>query len=360
MPKAKPTPKSRRRKNPFQHPSGPSAKKIARSSGLAASSDLKRKRDPFDASQPTSSRPRVEQPAEAYNLRGREVTKTTILPQGRSFRDTRRFLYPSSVGELPVEKRKTMGADVTDDLVDRGPKDPFTPSIARSVAPLTEGGKAALKKHQASRNHILADSRIRVILESIATGDKAKVVKADGQKRRVLERFFVALNGPERGRDLFNRYMTSMDLGGNVRAGIIHEVAAGRENLRFGHADINTAVSNEFDPVVVDGRLDPRSMEIRDALIYLGYNKLVKFEAVLNALAVTKDKFTHQDVTSSVLESRSINEMTGSRTVIDPFAGPANPARMTRSLSIDFSKPSDRHAAKETGREFHTTSRPAF
>ena len=271
MPKAKPTPKSRRRENPFEHPSDPSAKKIARSSGLAALSGLKRQRDPFDASQPTSSRRlRVEQPGvheseTAYNLRGRKVPKTNILSQVRLFRNNSRFLYPSSGGERPVKKRKTMGADVTDDLVARGPNDPFTPSIARSVAPLTEGGKAALKEHQASRNHILADSRIRVILESIATGDKAKVVKADGTKRRALERFFVALNGPERGRDLFNRYMTSMDRGREVRAGIIHEVAAGRENLRFGHADIKTAVSNEFDQVVDDGRRDPPSIDIRDA-----------------------------------------------------------------------------------------------
>jgi hypothetical protein len=365
MPKAKPTPTSRWRVNPFERPSGQSSKKIARSSGAAASSGLKRKRDPFEASKPTSSRPRVEQPAVldrpvAYNLRGRKVHQTTILQEGRSFRDTRRFFYPSSVGKRPVEKRKAMGADVTNDLVARGPKDPFTPSIARSVAPLTEGGKATLKEHKASRNHILADSRIRVILESIASGDKANDVQANCPKRRDLERFFVVLNGPKRGRDLFNRYMASMNHGLEVRAGIIHEAALGRENLRFGHADINTVVSNEFDPVVVDGRLDPRSMEIRDAVIALGANGLVDSRTVLDALEVTQDKFTHQDVTSSVLESRSINERTGSRTVIDPFAGPANPVRMKRARSIDFGQLLDRPAVMENAREFHYTSRPAF
>jgi hypothetical protein len=352
MPKSKSTPKSRWRVNPFERPSG-------------QSSGLKRKRDPFDASQPTSSRPRVEQPAVhdrsvAYNLRGRKVPQTTILQERRSFRDTRRFFYPSSVGELLVEKRKAMGPEVTNDLVARGPKDPFTPSIARLKVPLTKTGKEKLEKHKPTRNHILADSRIRVILESIATGDKAKVVQANGPKRMVLERFFVALNGSNRGRDLFNRYVASMDLGREVRAGILHEVAAGRENLRFGHADINKAVSNEFDPVVVDGRLDPRSMEIRDAMIDLVAKGLVDFMTVRNALAVTKDKFTHQDVTSTVLESRNINESTGSRTVIDPFAGQANPLRMTRSRSIDFGQASDRPAFKQNAREFHYTSRPAF
>lgn len=362
MPKIKSARKSLPRWSPYD-PADRPRKTSARSSVPAASSHLKRKRDPFDASAGASSRAKAEPPPAsekriAYSLRNREVPETTIQREGQSFRDKSRFLYPSGVGERPVDKRKTMGADVTTDLVARGPSDPFTPSIARSVAPLTEGGNAALREHQVSRNHILADSRIRVILESIAIGDKAHLVQAEGPERRALERFFVALSGPEAGGHQFDRYLASMNSSREVRAEILHEVAAGRENLRFGHAGINTAVSNEFDPVAVDGRLDPRSMEIRDALIDLGATGLVKSRTVLDALAVTKDKFTYQDVTSSVLESRSINERTGSRTVIDPFAGPADPARMTRSRSIDFGTPSDSLATvREPGREFHYTSR---
>jgi hypothetical protein len=37
-------------------------------------------------------------------------------------------------------------------------------TIARSALPLEKGGKTVLKAKKISRNHILADSRIRVIL----------------------------------------------------------------------------------------------------------------------------------------------------------------------------------------------------
>ncbi len=82
------------------------------------------------------------------------MPETTILKENRSFRDHANYIYPSSSGERSAEARKGMGDDVTRDLMDRGPSDPFTPSVARSVEPLKEGEKPALKKRGVSRTEI--------------------------------------------------------------------------------------------------------------------------------------------------------------------------------------------------------------
>lgn len=307
----------------------------------------------------------IETEAEAAErgkkLRSRLVPEVTILPERRTFRDPAKYIYPSSVGERPAETRKAMGEDVTRDLMDRGPKDPFTASISRSVEPLKKGEAPKLAEHGINRNHILADSRIRVVLEKIAAGGKKNSLQSAGPEREALQRFFEAISGKEKGKEQFLKFVDAVGKGDKeARMAVGHELAAGRENLRFGLADINKKVSNEFDPVVVDGHLDPRSMEIRDAVIGLGHKGLISVTTVLDALAVTKDRFTHHDVTSTVLETSSLNEKTGSHTAIDHFAGPANPFKISRSRSIDFGTPSEKPKVVQPSREFHHESRPGF
>ena len=251
-----------------------------------------------------------------------------------------------------------MGQDVTRDLVGRNAHDPFTSTVSRAAQSLTDRDTTALRANNASRNHVLADSRIRTILEGIATGEKANLLKENGRERNAVKRFFTALSGGDAGERLFAAYVESIGASRLDRMNILHDVAAGRENLRIGLSDINTAVSNEFDPVVVDRRLDPRSMEIRDAVISLGHAGLIEATTMLEALAVTKDRFTHEDVTSTVMERRSINERTGSRTVIDPFAAASRTSDRPRSRSIDFGQSSELHQIRAPAREFHYTSRP--
>jgi hypothetical protein len=313
----------------------------------------------FEIAQLSGAKRGREGESEERTLRSGTVLKTTILKEKPSFRDDANYIYPSTSGERSSEARRGMGEDVTRDLMDRGPRDPFTPSIARSVESLREGEKPALKKRGVSRNHVLADSRIRVMLEKIASGSKANALKSAGPERESLQRFFEAISGKEVGGKQLERFIEALGPGKSAaRNEVIHEVAGGRENLRFGHADINTVVSNEFDPVVVDRRLDPRSMEIRDAVIGLGHKGLIEPKMVLDALSVTKDRFTHQDVTSTVLESLHINERTGSRTEIDHFAAAANPFKIERSRSFDFGKPSEKPSVMQPAREFHYQSRP--
>jgi hypothetical protein len=321
---------------------------------------------------------------------------TTILKQSRSFRDKTHYVYPSSSGPRSAETRKAMGIDVTRDLYNRNHSDPFTPAIARSVKPLSkddtkdlvyrDGKKPStkankpgdenfqLKKAGASRNHILADSRIRVMLESIAKGDKVKALQSNGKERKALVNFFEAISGKGPGTEQAERFIRSLWSGNKKKMNsAIDDVTLGRENLRFGHADVNGKISNEFDPVIVDGRLDPRSMKIRDAVIGLGSSEVgllksqkknKKTVTVLDVLAVTKDKFTHQDVSSSVISSR--NDKMETRTRIDHFAGPANPFRRTRSHSIDLGSLGDKPRLSSNVRlpevarspEFHHLSRP--
>lgn len=348
-----------------------------------------------DAPEVTDPNKRV---AIAYSLRGREVTEKTILKQSRSFRDKVHYVYPSSSGPRSAEPRKAMGLNVTRDLFNRNPTDPFTPPIARSVKPLskddtrdqgfrdrkkpsTKANKRRDKNFQleqagAARNHILADSRIRVVLESIARGDKVKALQSDGKERKALVNFFEALSGKGPGTEQAERFIKALRTGNKKqRNSAIDDATLGRENLRFGHAEVNGKISNEFDPVIVDGRLDPRSLKIRDAVIGLGsvevgllksrkVNK--KTVTVLDVLAVTKDKFTHQDVSSSVISGR--NDKMETRTVIDQFAGPANPFRRTRSHSIDLGSLGDKPRLTSNVRlpevvrssEFHHLSRPGI
>jgi hypothetical protein len=334
----------------------------------------------------------------AHDLRSRAVEEKTILKQSRSFRDKVHYVYPSSSGPRSAETRKAMGPDVTRDLFNRNHSDPFTPAIARSVKPLSkddtrhlvyrDGKKPStkankprdenfqLKQAGASRNHILADSRIRVMLESIAKGDKVKALQSNGKERKALVNFFEAISGKGPGTEQAERFIKALWSGNKKeRNSAIDDVTLGRENLRFGHADVNGKISNEFDPVIVDGRLDPRSMKIRDAVIGLGsqevgllksQKKNKKTVTVLDVLAVTKDRFTHQDVSSSVISSR--NNKMETRTRIDHFAGPANPFRRTRSHSIDLGSLGDKPRLSSNVRlpevarspEFHHLSRPGL
>jgi hypothetical protein len=258
-----------------------------------------------------------------------------------------------------------MTSEVTHNLIQSRRGDPFTSSISRAVEPL-KGGKPELKKHSVARDHILADSRIRAILGSIferLKGTQTDLTKSDPQHKSLVK-FFESLCGKETGEDVCLKFEEACRSSWLNDANEAIDIAAnGLENLRFGVAEINTKVDNEFDPVVVDGRLDPRSMAVRDAVIGLAQSGLVSFEKALDATAVTKDRLTHQDVSSTVLERSSLNTRTKTRTRIDPFAPPANRASFPRSRSIDLGRPSDLHPTnpvQEPSSEFHYLSRAAM
>ena len=287
-----------------------------------------------------------------YRLRGRDVEPVAVFEGRRGVgRNKRDFIYPSEIGPRSANARGTMGAEVTSDLAASIPRDSLASSVARGVRPLRAGGRTELKARNVSRNHILADSRIRIMLETVY----ARPGPLTAPQQAAVEELFHSLAGSEVGADLHDRFIDARDR--RSRAGldeVVNEACEGRENLRFGLADINTAVSNEFDPIVIDGRLDERSARIRDAVLDLSRTRLIEHGSAFDALAVTKDRATHEDVTSTALRSSTLARDTGSRTVIDPFARPFNESRLARRQSIDLGRPSEAAAsARAPAREWH-------
>jgi hypothetical protein len=301
------------------------------------------------------------------SLRGRFVPEgpARSTRTGAWGRDSKHFAYPSEIGPRSSNKRKGMDEAVTTDVIARLDSDPFSSSDARSVRPLA-GGKVKLKKAGMSRNHILADSRIRIIIEEIYDHPKRHA----RENLPAIREFFQSLVGDAQG-DALSESFQNARTRGDLNAAV-DEAAEGRVNLRIGNAMINSKVSNEFDPVVVDGRLSRDSARIRDAVIALQAKRLISFKSGFDALAVTKDRATGKDVTSTVLKSATLGTATGSRTRIDPFAVPADAPR--RRYSVDLGVLDGAAAAAAAAREaeargakrrktgasdFHYLSRPA-
>jgi len=281
-----------------------------------------------------------------------------------SGRNTADYLYPSDRGAASGPSRKAMSSDITKGMRERAAADVTATSLSRHIVPLSADPFAPptpeLKSRGVARDHILADSRIRGLLSETYHGNSANAVD-DGRKSAALTRFFTALAGEAQGADLSERFRNACRTrNADARDAVIHEAADGLVNLRFGNADINTVVSNEFDPVVIDGRLTEESMEIRDATIGLAEAGLVGIRTVSDALSVTKDRHTHEDVTSTVMRGATIAGQTGSRTVIDSFALPKDRRMFTRRNSLppeDTGRPASR--AMAPAREFHHSARQA-
>ncbi len=304
--------------------------------------------------------PRMSETDLAKNTTTRRGTLGEAVPVKKGKFDTRNtadYLYPSDRGVSSGPGRTNMSDKVTKGMLERSLNDTTATSLSRSIVPL-EGGKPQLKDRGVSRDHILADSRIRNILReafgnsnprtagktsSAAASDLTAKEKGSTfvrnrpaeEKRAALTRFFTALLGETQGEDLGRRFNTAcVTRSFTGREAVISEAVNGLLNLRFGDAPTNGVVSNEFDPVVIDNRLAEESMEIRDATIGLANAGLISFKTQSDALSVTKDRHTHEDVTSSVMRSATIASQTGTRTVINAFAAPKDPRMFARSKSV--------------------------
>jgi len=285
------------------------------------------------------------------------VLHKVVFKAKRPGRNTRDFLYPSSSGPRSAIARKSMSEAVTTDLAARLARDRFASGFERSVRPLVEGGKTDLKGRNVSRNHVLADSRIRVILNDIRDVGRTSSYLNPDQEAACTE-FVCSLTGAEAGSHLAAELIRNITGKGSLEhfARLMHEICDGRENLRFGLADVNTAVSNEFDPVIVDGRLHPRSQRISDAVRELAHNRLISPEQCFDSLAITRDRATGHYVTSNAIKTGSD---IGSRTAIDHFAPPVSFASLPRSYSVDLGRAGPSSLAPMPSEMFHHPSRPA-
>lgn len=303
-----------------------------------------------------SSAPRV------LELRNRSVkAQPFVIKKSRgSFRDYNNYIYTSDIGPTSNVNREPMPNSLTSDLLREGRGDPLVSSLAMKVEPL-KGGKLKLKEQNVSRNHILADSRIRTILSIIFKVERVELAP----KSDALLNFFSSLCGEKVGKATFLKFMDAYRSRNWDAAKVAISIAAnGLRNLRLGDAAINTKISNQFDPIVVNGRLDSRSKKILYAVLNLSKNKLISHETALNALAVVKDIHTHQDVTSTVLKSSSIDRETKTRTLIDYFVRSVNRNAFKRRQSTPLvqNHSNDLHpdnSLLELSREVHHSTRPS-
>jgi hypothetical protein len=304
------------------------------------------------------------------NLRSREVTVFAMAKRSRGIgRDTENIVYTAGPGERAAHGRSSMGDRVTRDMLEHslaGPASPF----AMRIQPM-KGGRTQLKAQNVSRNHILADSRIRIMLlraravlnqrdrdrGASSSSSSASASPARTSQEEAVAKFLKALAGEAVGEDLYNRFEASR---GNPKRiarfnAVIDKACVGVLNLRFGEARTNGQISNLFDPVVIDGRLSPETARIANAVRRLAREGLIPFDVHLDALAVAKDRATFQDVTSSAFAADG--SVATRIAAIDYFRGSSALAGPRRRSSFSTAAPArERRGYKEPAREFHATS----
>lgn len=299
-----------------------------------------------------------------YRLRSREVPDNHTSRTQPRFRNTELFVYTSSLGKKATFERRGMSKNVTRDLAARAPFDRLSSTDERRLQLLERRtpanpfgrGESALKNQGLSRNHILADSRIRVAFDEIVK--KLEAQSTTPEAEAAIKDFFVALAGKDEGEIINNQFREAINSKNQrMQKKAIYAAANGRENLRIGDAATNTVISNHFDPIIIDGRDSVRTRKIRDAFIELGRVRLISTQSVLDGLAVVKDRATHQDVTSTVIESLAINERTSTRTRIDRFALPKDESNQPRSRTIEEGTSAPKIKLRETAQEVHNLSR---
>lgn len=250
-------------------------------------------------------------------LRSGKVSVFQIAKRRRGFgRDTENIVYPVGPGERAAHGRSSMSDKVTRGILEHSRAGPASPFVMRSQ-PL-KGGRTQLKAQGVSRNHILADSRIRIMLlrargvlnrwdrgrgaSSSSSSSSASASRARTSQEEAVAKFLKALVGEAAGEDLYNRFEASGPGNRNRIArfnAVMDEASVGVLNLRLGDARTNTQISNLFDPVVINGRPSRATVRIANAVRRLAAEGLIPHDVHLDALAVAKDRATFQDVTSS-------------------------------------------------------------
>jgi hypothetical protein len=302
-------------------------------------------------------------PFATRQLRGRRVEVFERSTRRRGIgRDNERIIYTAAPGPRASHGRSSMSASLTDTMIEESQSGPVSPYAMR-IQPL-EGGRVRMKTENVSRNHILADSRIRIILldarDALNARDRQGIGASSSSGRpadeEALNGFLRALAGEEEGDDLYRRFQEAR-VRRNVRRfnDVMDEACVGVRNLRFGEARTNGQVLNQLDPVVINGRPSLETEQIMDAVIRLAATGLISAERALDALAVAKDRTTWQDVTSSAFDA---NGAVSTRVrAIDYFRGPSALASRPRSNSVSYPPTASPQPYREWAREFDYTSR---
>ncbi len=303
--------------------------------------------------------------------RGREVRIFAIAKRSRGIgRDTRNIVYTAGPGERATHGRSSMGDKVTQGILEHSQAGPTSPFVMQSQ-PL-KGGGTQLKAQGISRNHILADSRIRIMLlearevldqrdrdrGASSSSSSASASPARTSQQEAVAKFLKALAGEAAGEELYDQFEASRgDPKRIARFNAVMDAACvGILNLRLGEARTNRQISNLFDPVVIDGRLSRETARIANAVRRLAARGLIPFDVHLDALAVAKDRATFQDVTSSAFAADG--SVATRVPAIDYFRGSSALAGLRRRNSFSTAPAAGkRQNHKEPAREFHATTK---
>ena len=177
-------------------------------------------------------------------------------------------------------------------------------AVAFAVDVLGQG----LSDAQASRNHILADSSINALLHTAYASGNPSTPAQDAAVRGFLRS--VAGDDDAAYQGALASWNAAQAARGTSAArdhlhSAVHTISLARGNLRFGDASTNEAISNAFDPVMVEGGgVSPRSAEIRDGVMGLGSNGLVSHPQAIAATTPAIDPATGTYMTSSSSRER--------------------------------------------------------
>lgn len=257
------------------------------------------------------------------HLRSGAKSVPVVVARRSGYRQNPNMLVPA----LPVrstETRKAMTDEHTRMIAGRGASSGNLTqqrATARAVdwsslESADDSPSFQLKGAGLARCHILADSRVAVIVPQVVgrvaasgTGDLVAPPEA-------VASFIAAMTGPGPGRDLAaSHFVNAVNQARQGKASsfsarvVINALSLGQNNLYFGDATRNGDVSNGFDMLFDEqGRPEARAIAIRDAVIVLAQQRLLDFHMALNAITPTRDRRTGLAMTSSERGSYDASE----------------------------------------------------
>jgi len=239
--------------------------------------------------------------------------KVPLVAKKKGYRQNPNMLIPLHV-ERSTLQRKSMTAAHTQMIATVGARSRnLTQQVSvasatdwSSVSSAQDQPQFALKDAGLARCHILADSRVAVIVPDLIRKLAASGTGAMTELPPAVNQFVEAMLGQPKI-NLVNGFLLSE--ANKVRGGkatssysvavIVNALSLGENNLFLGDANRNGDISNGFDMLFDDrGRPDPRALRIRDAVIRLAAHRLLDFNLASNAITPTRDRRTGMALSS--------------------------------------------------------------
>lgn len=153
----------------------------------------------------------------------------------------------------------------------------------------------ALRKEEMARCHILADSRVRNIIDELIASMRSK---KEDQVPDVAMNLFRAM-APGKVDQISQYIIKSVKQTKGSRGEAMHDLSHGQNNLFFGNSKRNGLIKNGFDAPIIDGDISAEAKSIRDAVICLAGAGYIKFLTALNSTSASIDRQTGKALTSS-------------------------------------------------------------